>query len=647
MAFPSLHHALTGTAVPLSALRSHQGSGIGEFPDLVALGTWCHEAGLTLIQLLPINDTGYESSPYSAMSAFALHPVYLRLSDLPGFSAIADKTKALAAELNARVQVDHGRVWGAKQLLLNQLFQHVSFTSADAELWLKRNSWGRAYAVFWALRERYARAGWQSWPEHRKVGETEIQRLWDQLGSEARFPVWLQIQAENQLEAAVKGLEGLGVALKGDIPILLNEDSADVWAYPQYFDLTRRAGAPPDGMNPEGQNWGFPCYQWDNLARDGYRWWKERLVHASRFYQAYRIDHVLGFFRLWATPQENHTAQLGLYLPASQISEASLRALGFDQGRLTWFSEPHIFGMELRDQLGDEADSVARLALVQVAQEDLYRFNPAIKGEKDLTALPVSGSAKGALVQWFRNRTLLRQPDGAYVPTAQYYATRAYSSLGQDERWAFEHLVQETLDRVQTDWEEQGRRLLTFMKEATSMLVCAEDLGSVPDCVPRVLGDLQILGLKICRWARDWNAAGQPYYRVAEYPELSVCTPSVHDTSTLRQWWEEEPGHAGFLTSLGLDPQSDDAPYTPEQAHKVLSALMGTRSRLCIIPLQDWFALDSGLRTEDPAVERVNTPGTVGGANWAWRMKPYLEDLVAHAAFTARVRGIADLRSRK
>jgi 4-alpha-glucanotransferase len=637
---------LTGTAVPLSALRSRQGCGIGEFPDLVAFGAWCREAGLSLIQLLPINDTGYESSPYSALSAFALHPVYLRLTDLPGASGIKEKVHALALELNGRVQVDHHRVWSAKHALLRQAFDHVSFSSSDAESWLDRNPWGRAYAVFWALRERWERRGWQAWPDHRTVDEAAIRLLWDELGTEAQFPVWLQIQAEAQLGAAVKQLENLGVALKGDLPILLNEDSADVWAHPEFFDLSLRAGAPPDGLNPEGQNWGFPIYRWDSLARDGYRWWKDRLKQAAKFYQAYRIDHVLGFFRIWATPQENLTAQMGHYVPIPSVSEAALRGLGFDDGRLVWMSEPHVFGFEWRERLGDEASSVADLALVRVGQEDLFRFRSSIRGEKDLTALPVSDRAKEVLILFFRDRTLWRQ-GGCFFATAQYFRTRAYLSLGQDEKWAFEHLLQETYEGVQKEWEEQGRRLLGFMKQTTNMLVCAEDLGSIPDCVPRVLQEFQILGLKIIRWARDWNAPGQPYFPVAEYPELSVCTPSVHDTSTLRQWWREEPDHHGLLSALGLDPRKDDGPYSPDQARKVLSALMETRSRLCVVALQDWFALDAGLLTDDPEAERINTPGTVGGANWAWRMKVFLEDLSSRSAFTALVRGITDRRSRK
>ena len=646
MAFPTLDSPLTGTAVPLSALRSRLSGGIGEFPDLVALGQWCRDAGLALIQLLPINDTGYESSPYSALSAFALHPVYLRLSDLPGVAAFADKIHALALELNARVQVDHAKVWGAKQTLLRHVFAGASFTESQAEAWLEHHPWGRAYAVFWALRERYERRGWQEWPDNRRVDEAHILLLWKELGAEVRFPVWLQIQAETQLAGAVRALEALGVALKGDLPILLNEDSADVWAHPELFDLSLRAGAPPDGMNPEGQNWGFPIYRWENLAKDDYHWWKERLKYASNFYQAYRIDHVLGFFRIWATPQENLTAQMGHYLPSVAVSEAALRDLGFDDGRLVWMSEPHVFGLELRERLGDEASAAANLALDRVGQEDLYRFKPSIRGERDLVGLPVSPRAKEVLLQWFRDRPLLHK-DNFFVPSAQYFSTRAYLSLGQDEKWAFEHLLQESQERAQQQWEEQGRRLLGFMKKTTGMLVCAEDLGSIPDCVPRVLQELQILGLKIVRWARNWNAPGQPYYPVVEYPELSVCTPSVHDTSTLRQWWAEESDHQGFLAALGLDPLRDDGVYSPDQAHKVLGALMRTHSRLCIVALQDWFGLDAGLLTDDPAAERVNTPGSVGGDNWAWRMKIFLEDLNARPSFTALVRGLAERRSRK
>jgi 4-alpha-glucanotransferase len=384
-------------------------------------------------------------------------------------------------------------------------------------------------------------------------------------------------------------------------------------------------------MNPAGQNWGFPVYRWDNMAADGYRWWKDRLRHAARFYQAYRIDHVLGFFRIWAVPAGNHSAELGFYQPGPAISEQALRSLGFDDGRLTWLSEPHIPGHERRE-VDAEADIFDR-----VGTEDLFRFKSSVRAEADLAALPVSEETKGRLVGWYRNRALIRRGE-SYYAAAYFRESRAYQSLNGGERDAFERLAGEAAARIQTVWEEQGRRLLTFMKDTTGMLVCAEDLGSIPDGVPRVLGELGILGLRIVRWARRWNESGQPYIPVTDYPELSVCTPSVHDTSTLRQWWTEEPG--GAEAALGLPPQG---PYTPAAARTVLTALMRTRSRLCVIALQDWFALGADLLTSEPAQERINVPGTVGGSNWAWRMKPSLEDLGIHSV-TAVIRGITASR---
>ena len=593
MKFPKIKSYLTGVAVPLSSLKTQENSGIGEFPDLKILGQWCHSTGINLIQLLPLSDTGFEPSPYSALSAFALHPIYLRLSDVPGAGEFTGEITELRTKYADLSAVAFQEILGDKLSILKKIFAK-NFSSweksEDLHAYIKKNPWIVEYSVFSTLKHRRNLAGWQDWPDFQTPKKTEIEKFWkdEKNQHEVLFFSWIQYLCEAQLSSAAQELQTLGVSLKGDIPILINEDSHDVWANPELFSLHLRAGAPPDGGSPEGQNWGFPIYRWENLAKDNFKWWKERIKQADKFYHAYRIDHVLGFFRIWATPSANHSANLGYFLPHKTLKTPELLNLGFDEGRITWLSEPHIFGNELREALGDEATRVIGLCLSQVGTEDLYRFKSEVTGEKSISRMDLSEKAKQVVYTWFRNRTLMKVGDGEYIPLYTYYATRGYDSLGQEEKWNFDKLIQEALLDSETLWEKQGNELMDFMKNTTEMLVCAEDLGVIPDCVPRVLASHEILGLKIVRWARNWNHPGQPYYPVKNYPLLSVCTPSVHDTSSLRQWWDEEKDHRDFLEALDLVEESHQH-YTPELAQKIITGLLGTSSLLAIFAIQDQF----------------------------------------------------------
>ncbi len=633
---------LTGVSVPLSALRSNQSTGIGEYPDLALLAKFASQAGLEVIQLLPVNDTGFSTSPYNALSAFALHPVYLRIADLPEADKLKDEIQNLRQEMDPLPRAQLDLVLEKKLPLLRRLYDLAKVKKSwtkERDAWLKERSWGLAYVVFSALRAQYQYAGWQSWPEHREP-DGELEQLFREHEEVAGFYVWLQIHSERQFQAATQACHLEGVAVKGDIPILLNEDSADVWSHPDIFDLTWRAGSPPDGENPDGQSWGFPSFRWDVMAHDQYAWWRERLQHAAKFYHAYRIDHVLGFFRLWVSSQNNFSGHLGYFRPSQPLRREQLRNLGFDEGRLVWLSEPHIFGIEIRERLAAEAEEVISVALRQVGQEDLYRFRESLNGEKAIAALPLSDQAKTMLFMWFRNRTLLKIDENFY-PTPYYYASRAYESLSTEERWSFERLIHEAREASLKLWESEGRKLLNVLKNASDMLVCAEDLGSIPPSVPGVLKDLEILSLRVLRWARNWDAPGQPYYPVQSYIDLSVTTPSVHDTSTLRQWWSEEPDHR-VCSALGIEPLEGD--FTPVTARRFFEGLLTTQSRLCIVPLQDWFVLEPAFLEADPLQERINVPGTVSPHNWSYRMKPSLEDLLSSQTFLSSMQGLLNTR---
>ncbi|GAB1455660.1 hypothetical protein MASR2M48_09670 [Spirochaetota bacterium] len=159
------------------------------------------------------------------------------------------------------------------------------------------------------------------------------------------------------------------------------------------------------------------------------------------------------------------------------------------------------------------------------------------------------------------------------------------------------------------------------------MMPCAEDLGAVPDCVPRVLAELKIPGLRVPRWMRLWDEPGQVFRPLEDYGVLSACTPSVHDSSTLRAWWEEEEGREEFCKAYC--PTLLPAPkfLAAKDVPVVLKALAGAPSLLFVTQVQDIMDACDELRSDDPSIDRINVPGTVAPFNWTWRMPSAVEDL--------------------
>mgnify|MGYP006293253541 CR=1 FL=1 len=658
MKYPHGTRRVSGVLVPLAALRSKESLGCGEFADLIALGDWCNTTGQTLVQLLPVNDTGGQSSPYSALSAFALHPIYLRITDLPEYRALHEASRervdTIAMELRTihepATRFDYPAVLSAKEAMLQDLFtQQKESILADSGLttFLRRNPWVKAYAVYRALKERNEGAPWTAWNEYREIDAKTLDGLWKRssMKDATRFYAWVQMRAAEQFGAAAAALSDRGVALKGDIPILMNEDSVDAWFDRDIFRPELRAGAPPDMFSLLGQNWGFPIYNWERLEERDYDWWRERLQQASRYYHAYRIDHVLGFFRIWAIPAGNWSGIPGFFWPQHGISVEELHENGFDEGRVRWLSQPHLPGEELRSTLGSSFEDLKDDLFQQIAGEDLFMFSSAVAGEQTLSELDVAEEKKNWLLAQWRDRALLPLPDGRYAPSWTFRDCSRYQSITDGEKDRFEGLVAARGADSNELWADHGKRILSVMKDATDMLPCAEDLGVVPDAVPRVLEQLEILGLRIPRWAHFWERPGQPLIAFHEYPELSVCAPSVHDTSTLRGWWEQEDGREQLWSHIGMDGPCPPS-FDPATARTVLQAILKTSSRIVVFQLQDLLALAPELLPEDPEQERVNVPGTYNDFNWTWRMPLSLEDLQSHATLQAEIAALSALRPR-
>ena len=655
---PKSQERLIGAVIPVGALRSEKGLGVGEFPDLTEFGALCKKMGITLIQILPVNDTGYQSSPYSALTAFGLNPIHLRIGDLPESSGYEAGIDIIRKKFDEAVRFPYEDILRAKMELLRKIYNDNKdkiAASAALKKWIEENAWVKSYAVFRRLKETNNEKSWRDWSG--QEGPNLIDDLWNNpaLSAEHIFWVWLQQALDTQFSAAAASLAEQGLILMGDLPILMNEDSCDVWANQEIFDLDFSAGAPPDMYSPEGQNWGFPIYNWQAQSKDGYAWWKARLKSAEKYYQAYRIDHVLGFFRIWASRREDNSALMGRYIPDIPLKREDFENLSFDEGRIRWVCEPHIFTGEVWDALKDgwgvsfneeelnaAANRVFDLALSRVGDEELWLFNKSIRGEKDINALDIHSAAKAFLLKNWGNRIFFEAGPQQYFPVWYHKNSRAYASLSQEEKEKLETLLDERRILSEEIWEAEGKQLLSVLTASSGMLPCAEDLGAVPDCVPRVLSQLNILGLRVVRWHRDWSKETTPYIPFEDYPELSVCTPAVHDSSCLREWWDYEADQQLFCSFIGVP--SLPKVYNPGTARIILTKIASATSRFRVFQIQDILHLSKRWYAADPASERINVPGTMNEFNWTYRLPVNIselgkdEDLIRAASELAAVK---------
>jgi 4-alpha-glucanotransferase len=523
--------------------------------------------------------------------------------------------------------------------------------------WVEENPWVIPYAVFRTLKESNGEKSWKEWSEHGQISESTIAKLWDDpaLKEQHDFWAWLQKALDRQFSRAARAVRDMGILLEGDLPILMNEDSCDVWLHGGIFHAALSAGAPPDMYSPEGQNWGFPIYNWEEQAKNKYAWWKERLKAAEKFYDAYRIDHVLGFFRIWASSRKDNSSALGRYIPFVPVTGDDLEKMEFTKERIRWLSRPHIPTGEIWDGLQEnwghvtsggevsaEAERIFALALERIGNEELWLFKESIQGEKDICSLGLRPASEKVLIKAWHNRLLYEYEEGEYFPVWYYRDSRAYASLSEKEKTGLEALILERRTESEKIWEKEGKKLLSVLIESSPMLPCAEDLGAVPECVPRVLAQLQVLGLRVVRWSRLWDEEGEPYVPFAEYPELSVCTPSVHDSSTLREWWDSEAEQgifAGFIGKPSLPKK-----YNPGTAKIFLRNAASAVSRFRVFQIQDLLHLSQKWYAADPASERINVPGSANEFNWTYRIPAPISILREDSELIQCVRELAEVK---
>ena len=643
-----------GTAIPVFSIRTDDDFGVGDFADIARMVDWCVATGQTFLQLLPVNDTTMthtwtDSYPYNANSTFALHPMYLRLEDV---GTLKDKKRmeyyeALRKELNELPEIDYERVNNAKTEYLRELFAQdkakIRASKAFKAFVAANASWLMSYAAFCTLRDIYKTPDFSKWGDYAVYSKDKLDIIYKEHRDELDFNCFLQYHLDLQMRAAHEYANVHGVALKGDIPIGISRTSADAWVNPKLFYMDCQAGAPPDDFSVLGQNWGFPTYNWEEMNKDGFAWWKARFRKMSEYFDSYRIDHVLGFFRIWQIPMDALHGLLGVFNPALPYSVDEMR-YNYDFWINTdWQTRPFIMDYFLADFFGPYTSEVKKLYLNEIGggrRELKPEFDTQRKIADYFATQPKDEKNRricDGLIGLVDQVLFIEDPEqkGKYHPRISAQFTYAYRALNDYERWCFDRLYNDFYYRRHNDfWYGKAMWKLPPLIDSTDMLVCAEDLGMIPACVPAVMQQLEILALEIQRMPKNPSHA---FGVTSEYPYFSVCTTSTHDMSGIRGWWEEDREKTQRFFNTVLH-ESGPAPYYAEPwiCSRIIDQHLASPSMLCILPLQDWLSMDGHLRRHNPADERINVPAN-SRHYWRYRMHLTVEELSHQKEFNDMV----------
>ncbi len=651
-----------GVAIPVFSLRSEHSYGVGDFGDLRRLVDWAVATGMKFIQVLPVNDTTtdgrwHDSYPYNIVSMFALHLHYVDLESAGTLRSKAAMTKFLRRrqELNALPYSDYEAVERVKTEYLQMLFEEQGKAVLDS----------KEYKAFVAENEDWLKpyGEWQMRNEKLEIRNDADDSSWSH---SLNFSFYVQYLLHQQLKAAADYAREKGVVLKGDLPIGVNRDSVETRNYPELFNLDSQTGAPPDAFSHEGQNWGFPTYRWDHeMMRNEEKektslphsphfsitdLLKHRLQHMSQYFDALRIDHVLGFFRIWEIPRDAVYGLLGHFSPALPLTTEEITWFGLPF-RKELFTRPFVNDRLIDRLFGMHAQYVRDNFLMRKAY-GLYDLKPEYDTQRKVAEAFADRRDESSL--WIRDGLMRLISDVLFVedphqqdmyhPRIGVINEPVFEALSAEEKDAFMRLYNNFFyQRHSFFWGQQALRRLPAILKDCRMLICAEDLGMLPDCVEPVLDQLRILSLEIQQMPKQ---QGFEFAHLDANPIRSVCTISTHDMAPLRLWWQEqsERRQRYYVTMLQKEGRA------PEQlpahlAEEIIARHLYCPSMLCILQLQDWLAMDMELRRKNPQDERINVPSDAYN-RWQYRMHLTIEELLAATKYNNKVKTMIQ-RSRR
>ena len=633
-----------GVAVPVFSLRTRTSRGCGEFADIKALADWCVVAGLKVIQLLPINDTTAnnnfrDSYPYNAISVMALHPNYISVQRVYEYygKRIESIDRETGIFINNLNMVDYDRTRDWKKQTLRKLFNANKQTILeDKEFVTYFNSnkeWLRNYAAFAYLRDKYHTADFRRWGSEAEHSKKLVESLFEPTApsyADVMFSVFTQFHLEKQLHEATDYCHSKGIAIKGDLPIGINPDSVEAWVEPELFDFTLQAGAPPDFFSHDGQNWGFPIYKWDKMAKNGYKWWEQRMGRMQQFFDIFRIDHILGFFRIWAIPYPYKSGLMGIFSPALPLSADEIKRRGFGQN-LKLFTQPVVSKEFVEEQLGEYAqamidemfeplDNLLKLKDEYLVPQKAYEWI-----EQNVVKVMSRERIRYGYDNIVHEVLFVSVKRGEYHPRIMLTQTARFAMLTAEEQEALRTIHDDFFyNRHNEFWKEQATRNLNGMLNKCKMLVCGEDLGMIPASVPIVMKRMQILALELQRMPKlNWERYGN----CSKYDYLSVCATSSHDISSIRGWWEENAKETQWYYNNVLGKEGT-APIAASGniVADIVRIHLNAPSMLCINPIQDYAGIVDHMPHLLPHEERINDPAN---SNNYWRYRiPFCIDEV-------------------
>ena len=648
-----------GVAIPVFSLRTKNSFGVGEFTDLKLLVDWAKATGLKLIQILPVNDTTAthnwtDSYPYAAISAFALHPIYINLDKVAGKEQ-ADKLRSLKRkqkQLNGFAELDYEEVMKFKFSMLRELYEVLGkkcFETDDYKLFFTQNRhWLVPYAAFCNFRDEHGTSHFDQWKTNGVYDSRDIEKLTapgSKTFNEIAAHYFIQYHLHLQLKESADFAHKKGVVLKGDIPIGIYRYGCDAWVEPELYNMCMQAGAPPDDFAVKGQNWGFPTYNWKRMQEDGFAWWRKRFEQMSNYFDAFRIDHILGFFRIWSIPMHAIEGIMGYFVPAIPVNiiEFGEKGIWFDYYR---YCKPYITNEIINQLFGPYFERVKREFVVanEFGTYELEMGTATQRQVEDyfssLDDTDENKIIKQGLFDLISNVILFEEENSG--------GENFHFRFGMENTLSFKYLdwnVQQKLkdlyinyffQRQDDFWKKEAMHKLPYLKRATNMLICGEDLGMVPHCVPDVMKQLGILSLEIQRMPKETS---KEFSHPNDAPYLAVVTPSTHDMSTIRGWWEEDRSRTQryFNNILG---QPGGAPYFCEAwvNRAVVLQHLYCPAMWNIFLLQDILGMSEKLRRENPHEERINIPANPKHY-WKYRMHLTLEELLKQKDFNEELKG--------